>query len=134
MAIDDNTTYGLTGAQVKDLANKVNVAQSTLHVITADDCNWNRQTGEEGTPDIVAAWKLPSGLYEVRSLPVYLTTNYSTDYIQQGIILVQEGASGYGPAYTWYNGRNMNKLYMAQVTDSGSWSQGKKSVTFTAEQ
>ena len=26
MAIDDNTTYGLTGAQVKDLANKINNA------------------------------------------------------------------------------------------------------------
>ena len=34
MAIDDNTTYGLTGAQVKDLANRVNSAGgATVHTV-----------------------------------------------------------------------------------------------------
>lgn len=34
MAIDDNTTYGLTGAQVKDLANRINNAGgATVHTV-----------------------------------------------------------------------------------------------------
>ena len=36
MAIDDNTTYGLTGAQVKDLADRINNAGggATVHTVT----------------------------------------------------------------------------------------------------
>lgn len=136
MAIDDNTVYGLTGAQLKDLVAQTKAAaQSTIREITAADKNWNRQTGEQGTPDIVAAWKLPSGLYEVLNVPVYLSTGSSNNYddnIMQCVILVQSGKPGMPAVYTWYDRRNMDKLYMAQVSDSGSYSQGKKVATFTA--
>ena len=37
MAIDDNTTYGLTGAQVKDLASKVNAKADASAIPTVND-------------------------------------------------------------------------------------------------
>lgn len=40
MAIDDNTTYGLTGAQVKDLANKVKEGKSTIFYLDKTKDFW----------------------------------------------------------------------------------------------
>lgn len=41
MAIDDNTTYGLTGAQVKDLAQRVKDAGEGLTTLSYGSSTWN---------------------------------------------------------------------------------------------
>lgn len=58
MAIDDNTLYGLTGAQVKELPGKIEAIKGLARVLTTDDYNW-----PTSSPDGVALWKLPKGLY-----------------------------------------------------------------------
>ena len=45
-------------------------------VLTSDDFNWNYETGTTESPNAVALWLLPSGLYGYNgdfNLPVYLT-------------------------------------------------------------
>ena len=49
MAIDDNTLYGLTGAQVKKIVNEIKETES---IVTEDDYDW-----PESNPDGVALWK-----------------------------------------------------------------------------
>ena len=41
MAIDDNTTYGLTGAQVKDLAQRINAGSEGLTTLSYGNSTWN---------------------------------------------------------------------------------------------
>lgn len=80
MAIDDNATYGLTGAQVKDLADKVKVAQSTFYELSEADYNWNSTTHDDAEPyNAVALWKLEPGTYTVKQgASVYLGYNTSS--------------------------------------------------------
>ena len=41
MAIDDNTTYGLTGAQVKDLAQRIQAGGGGLTTLSYGNSTWN---------------------------------------------------------------------------------------------
>lgn len=61
MAIDDNTTYGLTGAQVKDLANKINSAGG-VRTLSAEDYDIPTDN-----PQAIAIWNLDEGFYAVPS-------------------------------------------------------------------
>lgn len=66
MAIDDNTVYGLTGAQVKDLPKKVDAVKGLGKALTADDYNANSSDFSDTDPanfNCVALWKLPPGIY-----------------------------------------------------------------------
>lgn len=68
MAIDDNTVYGLTGAQVKELPEKINAVRGMAKVLTADDYNANSSNWSDTDPanfDTVALWKLEPGMYTV---------------------------------------------------------------------
>lgn len=58
MAIDDDTKYGLTGAQVKDLAARIKAGGGGAKVLTTDDYDWPTES-----PDNVAAWNLDDGIY-----------------------------------------------------------------------
>ncbi len=58
MAIDDNTIYGLTGAQVKELPGKIEAVKGSARDLTSDDYDWPTDN-----PQRVALWKLPSGIY-----------------------------------------------------------------------
>lgn len=57
MAIDDNTKYGLTGAQVKDLAARIK-AVGGIKALTTDDYDY-----PTSDPDGIALWTLDEGLY-----------------------------------------------------------------------
>lgn len=63
MAIEDNTTYGIRGDQIKDLAEKVRTAGGggggEVKTLTEADFNW-----PEDNPNSVALWKLPMGFYQ----------------------------------------------------------------------
>lgn len=59
MAIDDNTVYGLTGAQVKELPERINAVKGLARVLTTDDYNWPTT----GTKTSVALWLLDPGIY-----------------------------------------------------------------------
>lgn len=81
MAIDDNTQYSLSGAQVKDLANKVK--NSGVKTLTTDDYNWNSATGDETTPfDSIAVWMLPTGLYKVEGDSINILLDGTTGAAQ----------------------------------------------------
>lgn len=75
MAIDDNTLYGLTGAQVKDLPEKIRAVKGLPRELTADDYNWNAIAHDATTEpfDSIAVWLLPPGNYKVSALPVAWT-------------------------------------------------------------
>lgn len=62
MAIDDNTLYGLTGAQIKELPNKIGAARGAAKILTADDYNY-----PVNNPEYVALWLLDDGFYGVAS-------------------------------------------------------------------
>lgn len=75
MAIDDNTLYGLTGAQVKELPGKIEAVKGLPRELTADDYNWNATAHDATTEpfDSIAVWLLPPGDYKVSALPVAWT-------------------------------------------------------------
>lgn len=105
MAIDDNTLYGLTGAQVKELPGRVEAVKGLARELTVDDYNWPTVN-----PDGVALWLLPDGLY-TGVATVYTASNYKVTsghlYIvatsdignnRRTIVYLDEGSSGY-PAW-----------------------------------
>ena len=66
MAIDDNTLYGLTGAQIKELPERMEAVKGLARELTADDYNANRSDWNDTDPthfNTVALWKLPLGVY-----------------------------------------------------------------------
>lgn len=62
MAIDDNKLYGLTGAQIKELPEKIEAVKGKAKVLTSDDYNWH---GTGSVDNKIALWKLEPGLYTV---------------------------------------------------------------------
>ena len=63
MAIDDNTLYGLTGAQVKELPEKIEAVKGLAKVLTTADYNYDY--GSTGTNNCLALWLLDSGVYSI---------------------------------------------------------------------
>lgn len=78
MAIDDNTTYGLTGAQVKELPERIEAVKGTPRVLTTDDYNY-----PVNNPTRIALWLLEPGMYRwdpsLGSSIYYTTTTYVTE-------------------------------------------------------
>lgn len=93
MAIDDNTTYGLTGAQVKELPERINAVKGTAKKLTSADYNWNSTAQDDTTTpfDSIAYWKLSAGHYYSESGTVfcYLKSSGSTDSYARGIIVIE---------------------------------------------
>ena len=87
MAIEDNTLYGLTGAQVKELPEKIEAVKGLAKVLTADDYNW-----PTNNPTRVAVWTLEPGLYIApqANLAVTQSTNLGYGYL----IFVNKESSG----------------------------------------
>lgn len=69
MAIDDNTVYGLTGAQVKELPGKIEAVKGLARELTTDDYNY-----PTGNPTSVALWLLEPGVYSAPAAGV--SVNY----------------------------------------------------------
>lgn len=86
MAIDDNTLYGLTGAQVKKIVNEIKETES---IVTEDDYDW-----PESNPDGVALWKreglihVPAGVRAYFCNWGYYETSDGAGDPHQGSILV----------------------------------------------
>lgn len=64
MAINDNTLYGITGAQLKELPEKARKAG--YKVLTTADYNWNNTAKDSTTTpfDSIALWLLGEGVYQ----------------------------------------------------------------------
>lgn len=59
MAIDDNTNYTLTGAQLKDLISRVKTGtENAIRTLTSADYDF-----PEDNPQYIATWNLPNGIY-----------------------------------------------------------------------
>lgn len=86
MAIDDNTVYGLTGAQVKELPGKIEAVKGLARELTADDYNW-----PANSPTRIATWLLPAGIYKTKVATLTNTqktfaqsTSYKTFVVFEG--------------------------------------------------
>lgn len=85
MAIDDNTLYGLTGAQIKELPNKIGAARGAAKILTADDYNY-----PANSPEYVALWLLDDGLYSVASGTDVLISSSRPRNPEQALFAVNE--------------------------------------------
>lgn len=121
MAIDDNTLYGLTGAQVKELPGKIEAIKGKAKVLTTDDYNWNRTTGTATTPNCVAVWRLPAGIYTGHTVDVTAYPSAGASAIHPSLIIVAES----------YTGEQTPIIYKAF---SGNWYIGNASDSTAAYQ
>ena len=130
MAIDDNTLYGLTGAQVKELPERIEAVRGLARVLTTDDYNWPTT----GTKTGVALWLLEPGMYLTPSGIVgYLEANVTTN--SQSLYVVSQHTNYGTPIVSYYysssdreygNIRTVNsaglvtqsKLYLAVPVDN----------------
>lgn len=119
MAIDDNTKYGLTGAQIKDLAAKVKAAGG-VKTLTEADYNWNFQTQSTTNPNSVALWLLDKGVYTNGQGLRILTSR--TNQVQTGraICLVSEKDSSDAVTTVLLSPDNVEKSLAERVEASGS--------------
>lgn len=122
MAIDDNTVYGLTGAQVKELANKVNVAQSTL---SEADYNWNFEARNDTTEpfNTIAAWKLPSGWYRTENTQtriIWTKNDYFNNTYSNTAFLVFHKSTTYTAILRSYGTTPHEALALTGVDATGS--------------
>lgn len=74
MAIDDNTVYGLTGAQLKELPGKIEAVKGLARELTTADYNYPADN-----PTSVALWLLPAGIYAKTDSSVWVRVNTSSN-------------------------------------------------------
>lgn len=95
MAIDDNTLYGITGAQIKDLATRVKEGGSNIVELTREHYNF-----PVDTPQGIAVWLLdPNYIYINKTEDlVFVSDGIDPSYIHEleGIFLVT-------PTQDWQN-------------------------------
>ena len=90
MAIDDNTVYGLTGAQVKELPGKIEAVKGLARELTTADYNW-----PTGSPTEVALWLLEPGLYKRASTSVHIRAYSAGSLVgNDSTFLIGSGNSG----------------------------------------
>lgn len=92
MAIDDNTVYGLTGAQVKELPEKIEAVRGLAKELTSADYNYPTDS-----PTSVALWLLEPGVYTSPAGVNVCITSTSTLFVTGGgFYVVGAPASGSG--------------------------------------
>lgn len=92
MAIEDNTVYGLTGAQIKELPGKIEAVKGLAKVLTTADYNYPTDN-----PTSVALWLLKPGMYKLgENMNIRRASSVSTSYNagQTFITLYDAGATG----------------------------------------
>lgn len=127
MAIDDNTTYGLTGAQVKELPEKINAVKGLAKILTTDDYNWNSTAGDDTTEpfDSIAYWKLPSGYYKVTSgVVIKIPSGGVSSSIRNMLVMTSEASSV--AIISFYNAATIQRLY--KDLTPGSYSSGQTKI------
>lgn len=116
MAIDDNTLYGLTGAQVKELPGKIEAVKGKAKMLTTDDYDY-----PETNPTGVALWLLEPGLYILPTGVVGYTQIYfsAPQTALQGAWLVTRGTYGNNPVAGLYvfNGVDKPQYYTTKLSD-----------------
>lgn len=122
MAIDDNTLYGLTGAQVKELPEKINAVKGQFIELTADDYDY-----PDSAPTGIALWRLPTGAYRVA--PNIMTYDSSASSLSlSGVFLVNQLAATSGEdvivisAYGGNGGASTRLKYTCTYYDGQVWS------------
>lgn len=133
MAIEDDKNYTLTGAQIKDLVQKVKTAQSTIYELTTDDFNWNSSTQTTENPNAIALWLLPTGLYYYSSYSGYGAYVSNNRQVFNGVAIVMEASTGIPAKIIWQANGSMSKMYMAAVLQTGAFDQGPYLSTFVSE-
>lgn len=83
MAIDDNTSYELTGAQVKDLASKINAKEDSADLATvAESGSYNDLLNKPTIPaaQVNSDWDAVSGVAQILNKPSLATVATSGSY------------------------------------------------------
>lgn len=83
MAIDDNTSYELTGAQVKDLASKINAKADSANLATvATSGSYNDLSNKPTIPaaQVNSDWNASSGVAQILNKPSLATVATSGSY------------------------------------------------------
>lgn len=97
MAIDDNTTYGLTGAQIKELPGKIEAVKGLARELTTADYNY-----PTNSPNRIVLADLPDGFYTWNSstdMQVSVFRNSTILYTQGGWALVMNDQAATGSAF-----------------------------------
>lgn len=115
MAIDDNTLYGLTGAQVKELPEKIEAVKGLAKALTTADYNWPTT----GTATSVALWLLEDGYYTCGDSSVVVRPDASTPSISPGAFLIG-GATGRKMVFYLAPDGSTRRLYSTQTSDGAS--------------
>ena len=112
MAIDDNKIYGLSGAQIKDLPEKVDAVKGLARELTTDDYNW-----PTANPDGVALWLLEPGIYAVYSGTKWYATNAASYANDGGLAIIRPENSGAVPMI--YARKSGDWLYQLVTKSTG---------------
>lgn len=124
MAIDDNTVYGLTGAQVKELPEKINAVKGLAKELTADDYNANSSNWSDTDPtnfNCVALWKLEPGMYHKADSGVDVRTGkhtYETLGTGETVLIGKNGIYGIAMFILTNSVANNGVNYARTVTTS----------------
>ena len=82
----------MTREQMEALGGVITGNIGKAKVLTTDDYNWNQTTGATGTPDCIALWLLPNGLYDNQNGLTMLPCNeYNQRLTTITTILVMDG-------------------------------------------
>lgn len=134
MAIDDNTIYGLSGAQIKELPEKINAVKGLAKVLTTADYNWPTASGE--TKTAVALWLLDPGVYTADGVNVKLNNNATV--VSEGTFIVGEFDNSdthpSKPIIWLYAGGTYDKNATYYGTrDNGSGGSGTNLITYVVD-
>jgi len=118
MAIDDNTVYGLTGAQVKELPEKIEAVRGLAKELTADDYNW-----PENNPAGVAMWLLPEGVYSCDATTEVYPDNAASAVNRQ--LFFKSNSGGYSTMVYYDDGANSWKYWKTATATGVRYSYGR---------
>lgn len=130
MAIDDNTVYGLTGAQVKELPEKINAVKGMAKILTTADYNANSSDWSDTDPanfNTIALWKLEPGMYTISDdspFDVYITQTYNIQAgdAKRGLFII--GKAGVVDKPMFYLNGSFNVGFIYRVNNYGSSNTG----------
>lgn len=118
MAIDDNTVYGLTGAQIKELPGKIEAVKGLARDLTEDDYDWPTDN-----PARVALWKLPSGIYTHSQANIAISNSSNAGWDQYLIII--NSSNSINTDILLFNHNEL--LFVDKVIKSNGHSYGRRS-------
>lgn len=120
MAIEDNTVYGLTGAQIKELPGKIEAVKGQAKVLTAADYNYKRPSSSAEN-NAIALWLLGPGVYLVKDTPLLVgtsTSGFST--LNDGLYIICTSSGSTSTDIIKMKGYNPIALYTTTTSDGGS--------------